>query len=77
MGLFDAESLTGAWTGKQYATKLPAVGALSYDGNGNVLTDTDGMSYTYNGDGTVNTISDGVSTRTLGYNPDGTIASVT
>lgn len=55
---------------------LPNTGTLTYDGSGNVLTDTEGRTYTYNGDGTVLTISDGTTTRTLAYNADGTVASV-
>ena len=60
----------------KYAEKLPAVGSLSYDSNGNVTTDQDGTVYTYNSDGTVHTITRDAVTRTLTYNSGGTIASV-
>lgn len=60
----------------RYAPNLPAIGSLTYDTAGNVLTDSLGVVYTYNADNTVHTITFGGVTRTLTYNTDGTIASV-
>lgn len=66
----------GTHAATDFTTNLPAVGSLTYDTAGNVLTDSLGMVYTYNADNTVHTITFGGVTRTLTYNSDGTIASV-
>lgn len=59
-----------------YAFQLPTAGSITYNADGTVATDADGVSYTYNADGTVHTAAKGGVTRTFTYNADGTIASV-
>lgn len=63
-----------------YAPKVSAVGAYTYDGNGNVTATPDGTTYTWESDGTggyrVKTETSGGVTRTFTYNTDGTLGSV-
>lgn len=58
-----------------YDPTLPARGGVTYNTDGSVATDENGVAFTYNVDGTVHTISKGGVTRTATYNADGTIGS--
>lgn len=60
----------------QDSINLPIVGAITYNPDGSVATDENGVTYAYNADGTVHTATKGSTTRTFTYNADGTIASV-
>lgn len=70
-GTVDAQYLPDL-SGK-YGPVLPSVGTLTYNSDGTVAVDDNGVAYTYNSDGTVHTATKGGVTRTATYNTDGTL----